>query len=70
MQNYFVRMIRLPKIPKSHHFECDYTLISLSPAIQSNEKTELKQPVSFKLEKTKKNPIKSNFFKTGSSSKS
>ena len=62
MQNYFFRMIRLPKIPKSYHFECDYTLISLSPAIQSNERSELKQPVSFKLKKTKKKPHKIKLF--------
>ena len=40
-------------IPKSHHFECDYTLIILPPKIQSNETTELKQPIRFKFRYTK-----------------
>ena len=55
-------------IPKSHHFECDYTLITLSPKIQLNETTQLKQPISFKFRNTKN--IKLNFFKTGSFPKS
>ena len=40
-------------IPKSHHFESDYTLIALCPEIQSNERTECKQPISFKFKNTK-----------------
>ena len=48
-----------------HGFECDYTLIALCPEIQSNERTELKQTISFKFKNTKKN-TKLNFFKTGS----
>ena len=55
-------------IPKSHHFECDYKLIVLSPKIQSNERTESKQPISFKFRNTKN--IKLRFFKTGSFPKS
>ena len=51
-------------IPKSHHFECDYKLIALSPKIQSNERTNLKQPISFKFRNTKniKSAIKSYCF--------
>ena len=55
-------------IPKSHHFECDYKLIALSPKIQSNERTESKQPISFEFRNTKN--IKLKFFKTGSFPKS
>ena len=33
--------------PQTHHFECDYTLITLSLKIQSNERTESKQLISF-----------------------
>ena len=40
-------------ISKSHHFEGDYTLIALAPEIQSNERTELKQQISFKFKNTK-----------------
>ena len=39
--------------PQTHHFECDYKLITLSPKIQSNERNELKQPISFKFRNTK-----------------
>ena len=60
-------------IPKSHHFECDYKLIALSPKIQSNERTELKQPIlgtqKFPKFRNTKN-IKLKFFKTGSFPKS
>ena len=56
-------------IPKSHHFECDYTLITLSPKIHLNETNEFTQPISFKFKNTKKNK-KLNFFKTGSFPKS
>ena len=63
----WVKIVQL--IPKSHHFECDYTLITLSPKIQLNETTELKQSISFKFRNTKRN-IKLDFFKTGSFPKS
>ena len=62
LQSDWLKIVRF--IPKSHHFECDYKLIALSPKIQSNERTELKQPISFKFRNTKN--IKLNFFKTGS----
>ena len=62
----WLKIVRL--ISKSHHFECDYKLVALSPKIQSNERTELKQPISFKFKNTKS--IKLKFFKTGSFPKS
>ena len=66
LQSDWLKIVRL--IPKSHHFECDYKLIALSPKIQSNERTELKQPICFKFRNTKN--IKLNFFKAGSFPKS
>ena len=66
LQSDWLKIVRL--IPKSHHFECDYKLIALPPKIQSNERTELTQPISFKFRNTKN--IKLNFFKTGSLPKS
>ena len=50
--------------PQTHHFECDYKLITLSPKIQSNERTESKQPISFRFRNTKniKSAIKSYCF--------
>ena len=66
MQSDWLKIVRL--IPKSHHFECDYTLIALCSEIQSNERTELKQPISFKFKNTKN--VKLNFFKTDSFPKS
>ena len=56
LQSDWLKIVRL--IPKSHHFECDYKLIALSPKIQSNERTELKQLISFKFRNTKKHKIK------------
>ena len=45
LQSDWLKIVRL--IPKSHHFECDYKSIALSPKIQSNERQVVSRQVVF-----------------------